>query len=298
MLSLKMKMIAKTHNGNGAFFYPFITIGKNTTLKPLLLPKNNHWLREIEVNQKIGRLRVLVSDDGFVFPVGLKGNTRLFLNVLFVTSLFYDLQARLIAKNSLCKTEWNDNDNKMTITSMNPNSIRSNTAFNRDSQDTVKRMTAFSRKAVSVKKMQDMINKSYEVYQSDFREEIIMVGEAWSFQFDDSSKVGFLYSWMIIEIFLKNEWSVFVDTLSISNSRKSIMKGYWIKKIINQMKSNQIIGKTACKILHILRDKRNDIVHDPIKTKISKKQSQRCLNVATKIFWNRYNEDKLGKGIK
>lgn len=192
-------MTPKLHEGHGAFFYPFITIGKDANLKPVLHPKSNHWFREIETNQRIGRFQILVSDDGFIFPIGLGGNTRVFLNVLFSTSLFFNLQSRLIAKNSLCKVEWKENDNKITITSMNPGSVRSNTAFNRDGKNTINRMNAFPRKIVSVEKIQEIIDKAYEVYKSHFREEIIMVGEAWSFEFDDSPKTGFLYSWMIFD---------------------------------------------------------------------------------------------------
>jgi len=103
---------------------------------------------------------------------------------------------------------------------------------------------------------------------------------------------------MIIEIFLKNEWEKYVDMLSISNNRKRTMKRCRIKNIIDQMKTNQIIGETACKTLHVLRRKRNKIAHRPTKIKISKRQSHRCLDVATKIFWNRYYGDKLSKNIR
>ena len=82
--------------GYGTFFYPFISvdISGNLGLAPNLVDGN--WIRKITFTHNVGRFRVLVSDDGFIFPLGTKMKTLEFLNTLFSTSLFYEMQSKQI----------------------------------------------------------------------------------------------------------------------------------------------------------------------------------------------------------
>ncbi len=287
------------HSGFGAYFYPFINVGTTSLGTSLTVAGINKWIRSIALSHKIGKMKILISDDGFVGIISSKQKTEQYLNVLFSASLFFELQSRMITTKDLCSIEWDEKETTFSILTMNPGALRNHIAFDRDGVKTITRLADnFPRSNVTIEKMKEILDKSYEVFSSKFKEEMVLIGNCWALSFDDSPKASFLYSWMLIEIFLKRIWFTHVDSLSISNSQKEKMKSFQSFDIINELTTTNKIGITASKVLHCLRKKRNKIVHDIAKVNISKKQAKRCTDIATKIFWNLYYNQKPFSSIK
>lgn len=291
--------MGKIFKGFGTFFYPFISVDFSGKLS--LAPKSvdGNWIRKIILKHNVGRFRVLVSDDGFIFPLGTKMKTLEFLNTFFSTSLFYnDLQSKQISVQDLCPCEWEEGKSTITIKTMKASSLRNGIGFNRDGQSTLKRLDAFPRQKITSDKLKEILDHAYKIYNSDLKGEIKLIGYSWSMVFDKDIKPGFLLSWMVIEIFLKKEWNEAIDLSNWPNREKRKAKRFGVYDIIEGLAGIGMISQVAKVALQTKRDTRNNITHSITNANVSKKQMERCSNIASNVFWNVYYDKKPFVGIK
>ena len=99
------------------------------------------------------------------------------------------------------------------------------------------------------------------------------------------------YSWMIIETTIDNYLTNHIESLSISEPEKKIIKQNTnqISRSIKLLHDLQKMDDETFDSIEKLRDKRNYIVHE-FSTQISPDDAHNCLHVANEIIYNKFNQ--------
>ncbi|MEW6044210.1 MAG: hypothetical protein AB1608_08095 [Thermoproteota archaeon] len=293
----------KEYSGNGAFFYPPITVYESENDK--ILVKLEKWkTRKIVINKLYDtNFRVLITEDGGVCPIiGKNPNPIDFLNVIFATFTTSFFPCYHMRPSDFTGFTWKENDNSVTMNRMYQlGSLRSQLEVKRDSESTFHDWLMMPREPIKKSTMVKVLDFAHVIYQNnELKSDILLIGEAFSLFFDQMHKASFLYSWMLIENFLERVWHNHVDSLFQNNTVQiKILKEFVRNTSDNYIKMFTELGKIdtkACQALHKFREIRNDIVHE--KYTPTSDETHDCLMCALLIFTNRIENKNPFDGIK
>lgn len=282
---------SKTIHGHGVFVYPSIQVYDGTG--PLTLGPLSEWKkRPIIINKEFEKdFRILITDDGGVCPITDKTNSIDFLNVFFATMTLLDYPAYHMKLRDFTGFTWKEGEDKVQMNlGIISQSIRSQLEVKRDEKSTLPEWQMYPRERIEKNVVLDFLKLAYEFYSFDeLKEDVILIGEAFSMFHDQMFTASYLYSWMIIENFLERLWLDYVDSKYAFLSEENTI----MKKFVRQTPDSFIkifteldkIDTKGCQTLHKLRQIRNDIVHD--KYTPSQDESFECISSARLILMNR-----------
>lgn len=285
--------MAKTTIGYGAFFSPPSQLCK---ANPEKLPPTNAGKRPIVIDTTTSEgLRVIVTDDCFVCPIGVSQKKAFeFLNVLFAVFITKFQRARFITKNDLCPFRWNQNLNEIFLAS-DVNSLRSLQENKRDVDDDYEYWSTFERQPILIHLMEMLIDQSSRfIGNESFKNDLLIIGESGGMYQDDLFSVSFLNSWIVIESVIERIWEEYVKELNRTKEERQALNNHHSWSTSHYIEVFTFSGKLDSKgyeCLTKLRKLRNDIVHRK-KREVSKENAWNCMNIAIILIYNQLNQLK------
>jgi len=290
-------MAATIHRGKGVFVFPPITVHDIGESGVLDAPPD-HKQRKIKFThtKSLSPIKTIVTEDGFLAPImkGSDDEILEYLNVIIATALTKGYQAHYVTKDDICSFRWEEGSDVLQITSSEVFSLRNRLEFERDNDQTLGLWKQMPRHKVEMHSMRGVwLDQGHSFYHSPkLKEYILLLGEAWGLSYDRMDTASFLYAWMIIENFLETYWYDYVDTLSVSDTEKAIMKNNVQQTSFNFTEILQKLGKldsdTKGTLTH-LRTIRNEIIHE--KKKATKNDALNCMHVVNEMIYNVFNEE-------
>ena len=141
-----------------------------------------------------------------------------------------------------------------------------------------------------------MIELGTEIYNSEYRERILMFFDAWSAIGREERASGFILSWVCLELLLWEEMQTHLNGLGISSRhRKKILDWKEISKIIDflyiEIRTKRLLPEKKFDLFTVgniemiddLRKARNQMIHNGKYP--TKEEADQCLNLATKSLW-------------
>lgn len=278
--------------GKGVFFHPPFSIVDIDEAPDLLQPESPKT-RTVRFVQTKDDFQIIVTTDGFVGVtlVGSDDDILKLLNVLIATVLTKGQRALFASDVDLCNFEYDHENSKITIQSPQVFSLRNRFEFERDHDDTYSLWAQTPRDKVFFKTMAKFFDQAYSFYKNDeLRDYILLLGEAWGLSYEKLHKASFLYSFMIIETTIDNFLTNHIESLSIPEPEKKIIKQNTsqISRSIKLLHDLQKMDDDTFDSIEKLRNKRNDIVHE-FSTQISPDDAHNCIHVANEIIYNKFN---------
>ena len=298
-------MATTIHKGKGVFFFPPITvhdIGESGVLDAPPNPKQRTV--KFTHTKSPSPIKIVVTDDGFIAPImqGTDEEILEFLNVIIATAMGKGYPAHYATENDLCSFSWEEGSDILQITGSQVYSLRNRLGFERDNDQTLGLWKQSPRDKVSMHSMgAAWLDQGHSFYNDPtLKEYVILLGEAWGLSYDKMYTASFLYAWMIIENFLETYWHDYVDSLTISDIDKEIMKknvqqtSHNFTEIL--LKLGKLDGETKGSLTK-LRTIRNELVHHM--TKASMDDAHNCMHVVNEMIYNVFNKvDNPFVGIK
>jgi len=288
--------------GNGAYFFPSITVSEGGTESALEKPIG-FCKRKVIVNKLLNDdLRILVTEDGFVGPIMDKNKDAVeFLNILFATFTTKFHSAHYITPIDLAPFGWEDGSDFVEVNRVRTiTSIRNNLESQRDYDHSFAEWSVLQRQPVSKLLMEKLLDRAYRFYKNpEFKDDMLLIGESWGLSYGEMYTASFLYSWMIIEGFLERLWVEHVNSLSRTTNEKDALKNHHSWSVSHYIEVFHFVNKlddNGYRCLTTLRKIRNSIVHD--KKKISRNEAFDCLEVAIYMVYNKLNQINPFEGVK
>ncbi len=294
-----------TYQSNGTFFHPPITVEEGSSETQLGKVTEKHK-RKIVLNFDLdSETKIIVSDDGFICPImkGTQEGKKKFLNVIFATFTTKFGQSHHMLNDDFSSFMWTEGNDFIEIGFVKGvYSLRNSLEYERGDPSTFHLWASMPRRHVNKEALKGIIEQGYRFYKNpEFTQDILFIGEAWSLSYDKMQMASFLYSWMIIENLIEVRWEKYIDSLNRSGNEKDFLKnsGAWsASHYIQSLSFINAMDDETRQSLNKLRKIRNEIVHD--KRQITADEAYDCMNVATKLVYNKLNfgDDLFNKKIK
>ena len=217
-----------------------------------------------------------------------------YINTIIATAMSQGNPCHYVTRDDFCSFSWEEGTDILSIGSNQVLSLRNQLEFERDKDETFSLWKQIPRTKIEVQTVGEVwLDQGHEFYNDPkFRDYVLLLGEAWGLSFDRMYTASFLYAWMIIENFLETHWYDYVDSLSVSNTEKDIMKNNVQQTSSNFTKILQKLGHidtTTSETLTTLRQIRNKIVHN--QQKATKDDALNCMHVVNKMIYKVFNQD-------
>jgi hypothetical protein len=249
--------------------------------------------REVVIDHKLSNgEEVIVSDDGFIGVFMPKENAIPFLNTIFGTALTLGYRGELLLESDLCQFEWDRSSKQIRITSYDIMSERNRDALMRDDprSNQHKAWSRPKRTQLRIDRCKEILDRAQDYMTNpELHNDLILSFEGFTLVLRGAFRAAFLYGWMIIETFLAKLWDDYVNSQKgkpgqsntpLKNSSQLAINDI----IINFSNTGKISGRVS-NLLHKIRKKRNDIVHDRVTVDID--EAAGCLQVVNLIIRNR-----------
>lgn len=285
------------HHGKGVFIFPPISVHDVNESGDLDKPVGfKQRTVKFTHTKSPSPIKTIVTEDGFIAPImqGTDDEILEFLNVIIATALSKGHQAHYVTRDDFCSFSWEDGSDVLSISSSHVFSLRNQLEFERDREETFSLWKQMPREKIEMHSMSSVwLDQGHSFYNdTKLRDYVILLGEAWGLSYDRIDTASFLYAWMIIENFLETYWYDYVDSLSVSDTEKDIIKNnvqqtsYNFTEILQKLGHLDSVTKGT---LTSLRKIRNGIVHE--KKKASKDDALNCMHVVNEMIYKVFNND-------
>ncbi|MBZ2164477.1 hypothetical protein [Methanobacterium spitsbergense] len=287
--------------GYGTFFYPPIWIGDqfpNPSLSDILsrkpLVKFTKTIQDINYKNKI----LIIKSDGFVAieETDRKKATKK-LNEIMAIALLFDIPVSIINESELGEVKIDPDDRKIGSQSMPINSMRTSLV---NAQWNIPVNMEFNRIKISKNKIYKLFGTIDKITNDEiFKDFLIFYLESYTYFMNYLYSQSFIISWLIVERYLSIKWKEKIIDNIVENdkqnkNRKNDLKnpGRWSAYYIIETLRLLGIIKTddEYKIFMNLKRKRDKIVHEG--QECSKKESEKCLNLAKRILNEQIENNK------
>lgn len=285
-------------NGIGAFFYPFpVVVTKNSRV--------NRFSEELQEppspGKRVVRLihqiptgeKILISDDGFVGVfTSDKEPARELLNTIFATATTYGIGSEILTSQDVCYFVYDNSENTIFISNSQGPSERTMFSFQRDDPrgERFLHWQEFKhRKGYDpelVKKIFDTV--SDYIKNPNIRQDLILLLEGYTLHYREAYRGAYFYGWMLVETFLLKLWEEYVKSSQRSQNDKNSLLDNRSWTSYHHIEMFSALGKmnsVVRNLLHALRKKRNNLVHE--KMDPDNEESFGCLRLAAVMNLNR-----------
>ena len=297
-MSKKDKVNEDELNGTGAFFYPFlVVVTENSHLNVLseeLQEPPRPRTRVVRLIHKIPTgEKILITDDGFVGVFNTnKESARYLLNTIFATGVTFGIGSEILTSQDICYFTYDDTQKYILISNSHGPSERTMFAFQRDEAkgEPFYQWQEFKARAgyhpEMIKKILDTV--SDYINNPSIRQDLLLLLEGYTLYYRESYRGAYLYGWMLIETFLTKLWEEYVQSLPRSNNDKDSLMDNRSWTSYHHIEMFTALGKMDSlvrNLLHALRRKRNNLVHE--KRDPDKDEAFWCLRLAATIILNK-----------
>ena len=281
------------HSGHGTFLFPPVTISQSGN-KNLAKCIPNQRLIELDLNLAKD-IRILVTEDGFIAPITkliASENERL-LNIIIATLTTKFTPSRLPSwASDWAEFRYEDGQNFIEVGFAKGGfSIRNQAEFERDDEATFHFWVDMPRISITTTNLKGFLEQAFRFYNnSEYADDLLLIGESWSLSYEGMENASFLYSWMIVEKMIEQTWRKYVESLQRSPNEKDFLKSHNSWYISHMIQALSFAGKLdddTRESLNKLRKIRNDIVHN--RYRVTKEESLDCLNLSTELVYDKLN---------
>ena len=144
----------------------------------------------------------------------------------------------------------------------------------------------FSRQTISVETLESIVKKSEQITSDEFiKNQILHILDAYTHLDNSEHTQSFIFSWLVLEKYLFNQWKEYLKEKKISGKRKHSLENTsnWTSHtILETMNLNGLISTKLYNDLNRLRQKRNKIVHEGELTE--KENAENCFQLAKTLI--------------
>ncbi|QLH03008.1 hypothetical protein C5F47_05315 [Nitrosopumilus cobalaminigenes] len=278
--------------GFGTFFYPPSQLYE---ANPEKLPRISTIKRPIVIDTTTSEgLRVLVTDDCFVCPIGKNEDEAFeFLNVLFAVFITKFHRARFITKNDICGFTWKEDWDYVVAAGSLSKSLRVIQESKREDDVDYEYWSTIERQPIQKHLMEMLIDQSARFLDNDsFKNDLLIIGESGGMYQDELFSISFLNSWIVIESVIERVWEKFVKDLKRTKEERQALKNHhsWsTSHYIEAFTFSEKLDSKGYECFTKLRKLRNDIVHRK-KREVTQENAWNCLNIAITLIYNQLNQ--------